>query len=216
MSNASTNEPRIGEPPPFTRSDMETARRMVRRRGVADEADDVAQEVALASARYARPLAVPPGHTPAEARRFVMSRIARCQVAQHCAERARRWARGGDPVIARERDEDARPLERLHGAAPSAEDRILERGRITLLRAAVDELRMEAPELYPVMAAELAGVPISLVAVQLGIPEGTAYTRARRGLETVRALLRRWEDDDARGAVRMQLDAMRGGRGRCS
>jgi len=204
MSSASTGEPRIGEPPPFTRSDLDTARRMVRRRGAADEADDVAQEVAIAAARYSRPIAVPPGHAPAEARRFVMSGIARRQVAHHRAERARRRARGGEPVGARE---EARILERLHGAGPSAEDRILERSRITLLRAAVAELQSEAPELYPVMKGKLDGLSIPLVAAQLGIPLATAYTRARRGRAAVRTKLRQWEEGDAQGAIRMRLDA---------
>lgn len=212
MNSASTGEPPIGVPPPFTRSDLDAARRMVRRRGAGDEAEDVAQEVAIAAARCSQPIVVP-GHTAADARRFVMAGIARRQVARHRAERARRGARSGEPVRARDRDEAAQILERLHGTAPSAEERILERGRITLLRAAIDELRREAPELYPVMAAELAGVSIPRVAAELGIPLGTAYTRSRRGREAVRAQVRRWEDDTP-GAVRMWIDAMRRGRGR--
>jgi len=180
---------------------------MVRRSGARDEADDVAQEVAIAFARYSRPLVVPPGHTPAEARCFLLCGFVRRLVARHRRERARRWARGGEPVGAREQGEEARILERLHGAAPSVEERILEHGRFTLLRAAVDELAAEAPELRAVLRGYLAGWPMPRVAAALGIPEGTAWSRWRHGCEAVRALLGQWAADEARGAVRMWLDA---------
>ena len=49
-----------------------------------------------------------------------------------------------------------------------------------------------------------------LFASNLGIPFGTAYARSRSGYEAVRAQLRRWEADEARGAVRMRLNAMKG------
>jgi DNA-directed RNA polymerase specialized sigma24 family protein len=98
----------------------------------------------------------------------------------------------------RQRGEQARALERWHGAAPSIEEKILRRGPLTLLHAAVDQLRVTAPELHAVMRYELDGVPISRAAAELGIPRGTAYTRARRGRAALRGLLRRWEDEEAR------------------
>lgn len=206
MSIAST-----GKPPPFsfTRSDLERARRMVRRLGVYDEADDVVQEVAIAMLRYSSPFAIPPGHTRDEALRIVMSGFVRRQTAHHRAERARRWAREGEPVRGRERDGEDYILERMHGAAPSVEDTILERARVTLLRAAVEELRNKAPEMYAVMRGELDGMPIVMIAAQLGIPLGTAYDRSRRGREAVREQFTRWEDEEARGRVRACFDAVK-------
>lgn len=207
MSSTST-----GEPPPFTRNDLAAACRMVRSRGARDDADDLAQEVALDFTRFVPRLVVLPGHTPSTARRGVLSVIARRKVAHHRA----RSPRGGEPVRPCERRDEGRILERLHGAAPSVEDQILTRGRCTLLRAAVDALRTVAPELHEVLAGELEGLPVAVLAARLGIPLGTAYTRAQRGRDAVRAQLRRWEDDDARGAVRMRLDARKGARERCS
>ena len=200
----------------LTRGELDMVRRMVRRCGVFDETDDVAQAVVAAFARYSRPCMVPPGHAPAEARRFLLSGFVRRQVARHRAECARRWARGGGPMRGHGRGEHASALEGLHAAAPSAEERILERSRITLLRAAVEELRTEAPELHAVMQGELLGVPIPLLAARLGIPVGTAYTRSRLGRKAVRERLLQWEDDELRSAGRLRLGSDRGARERAN
>jgi DNA-directed RNA polymerase specialized sigma24 family protein len=209
MSSAITGEPATGEPPPVIRADLDTARRMARRRALPADADDIAQEATIAITRYRRPLRIPQGHTAEDARRFVLCKITRRRAARHHAERAR--TPSGDAVSTRERDEHARHLERWHGAAPSIEQQILERGRLTLLRAAVDQLRADAPELYDVIQGRLDGVPLARLAAQLAIPLGTAYARAWRGRKALRAMLRRWEDEEARGAARMQRDARRGG-----
>jgi DNA-directed RNA polymerase specialized sigma24 family protein len=110
-------------------------------------------------------------------------------------------------VSTRERDEHARHLERWHGVAPSIEEQILERGRLTLLRAAVDKLRTDAPDLHAVMQGQLDGAPIARLAVELGIPLGTAHTRAHRGREALRAQLHRWASEETRGEARMQRGA---------
>jgi DNA-directed RNA polymerase specialized sigma24 family protein len=203
MSTASTGEPR-----PVTRSELAAARRMVRRRGVGDEADDVAQEVVIALARYSRPLAIPSGHTPADARRFVLWGFVRRQVARHLREMRRRARRGGLMEMA-EPGVGNGTLERACGAVPSEEDRILERAPLTLLRAAVEELAASAPELRAVLRGYLDGVPMPRVAADLGIPESMAWRRWRLGCEAVRALLRQWAAEEARGAVRMRLDAQK-------
>jgi hypothetical protein len=104
-------------------------------------------------------------------------------------------------------DEEDRILERASGSAPSAEDQILERARITLLLAAVAELASCAPELCAVLRGHLDGAPMWRVAADLGIPTGTAWSRWRLGCKAVRALIRQWAADDARGEVRMRLDA---------
>ena len=207
MSSAST-----GEPPPFTRNDFDTARRMARKRGVYTDADDVTQEAMIAIARYPRPLVIAPHRAPDAVRKCILWGFVRRQVARHRSQRAR----DGERVSAPAPGEAARILTSARGAAPSVEDRILEYARITLLRAAVEQLRAEAPELYAVLHLELEGVSIARIAADLEIPLGTAYTRSRLGREAVRAQLRRWEDDDARGAVRIQLDAMKGAHVRCS
>ena len=207
MSNPST-----GAPHPVTRNDLDTARRMVRKRGVYTDADDVAQEVAIAIVRYPRRFMLPPERAQGAVRRCILWGFVRRQVARHRSQRAR----DGERVSAPAPDETDRILTSARGAAPSVEDRILEHARLTLLRAAVEQLRAEAPELYAVLHLELDGVPIARIAEDLGIPLGTAYTRSRLGREAVRAQLRRWEDDDARGAVRIQLDAMKGAHVRCS
>ena len=203
MSNASTGVPR-----PVTRTDLITARVMALRCGAGDASDDVAQEVVIAIARYPRPLVVPPSLSPNAARKCVLWGFVRRQVARHRSQRAR----GGEPVRATTPGDEDRLRAQACGASPSIEDRILERSRLTLLRAAVEQLRTGAPELYAVIQGELEGLPIARVAADLGIPFGTAYARSRSGHEAVRTQLRRWEADEARGAVRMQLDAMKGAR----
>lgn len=206
MSSASAVEPGTDELHPVTRSDLDTALRMVRRCGVHDEADDVAQEVVIGFSRYSRPLVLLGHLAPAEARRIVLWGFVRRVVANHIRERAGRRARGGEPVRAQERDEAAQTLERLCGAAPSAEERVLEQARHTLLHAAVDEIGAGAPDLYAVLRGHLDGLPMSRVAATLRMPEDTAWSRWRHGCEAVRALLGRWAADEARGAVRMWFD----------
>ncbi len=201
MSHASTGVPR-----PVTRTDLITARAMALRCGAGDASDDVAQEVVIAIARYPRPLVVPPSLSPNAARKCLLWGFVRRQVARHRSQRAR----DGEQVRATTPGEGDRL--RAQGAAPSIEDRILEQSRLTLLRAAVEQLRTGAPEVYAVILGELEGSPIARVASDLGIPFGTAYARSRSGREAVRVQLLRWEADEARGAVRMQLDAMRGAR----
>ena len=203
MSHASTGVLR-----PITRTDLCTARAMALRCGAGDEADDVAQEVVIAIARYPRPLVVPPSLSPNKARKCVLWGFVRRQAARHRSQRAR----DGEPVRATTPGEVDGLRAQACGAAPSVEDRILAQSRVTLLRAAVELLRTAAPELHAVMQGELEGLSIARVASNLGIPFGTAYARSRSGHEAVRAQLRRWEADEARGAVRMQLDAMRGAR----
>jgi DNA-directed RNA polymerase specialized sigma24 family protein len=165
------------------------------------------QEATIAITRYRRPLRIPPGHTAEDARRFVLCKITRRRAARHHAERAR--TPSGDPVSTRERDEHARHLERWHGAAPSIEQRILERGRLTLLYAAVDKLRTYAPHLHAVIQGELEGVPIARLAVELRISLGTAYARAWRGRKALRAQLRRWACEETRGEACMLRSAAR-------
>ncbi len=203
MSHASTGVPR-----PVTRTDLITARAMALRCGAGDASDDVAQEVVIAIARYPRPLVVPPSLSPNAARKCVLWGFVRRQAARHRSQRAR----DGERVRVTTPGDEDRLRAQTCGASPSIEDRILERSRLTLLRAAVEQLRTGAPELYAVIQGELEGLPIARVASDLGIPFGTAYARSRSGREAVRAQLRRWEADDARGAVRMQLDAMKGAR----
>ncbi len=201
MSHASTGVPR-----PITRTDLITARAMALRCGVGDASDDVAQEVVIAIARYPRPLVVPPSLSPNAARKCVLWGFVRRQAARHRSQRAR----GGEPV--RVTNPGEVDHHRAQGAAPSIEDQILEQSRLTLLRAAVEQLRIGAPDIYAVIQGELEGLPIARVASNLGIPFGTAYARSRSGHEAVRAQLRRWEADEARGAVRMHLAALKGAR----
>lgn len=203
MSHANTGAPR-----PVTRTDLITARAMALRCGAGDEADDVAQEVVIALVRYPRPLVVPPSLSPNAARKCVLWGFVRRQAARHRSQRAR----GGEPVSATTSGEVDGLRAQACGAVPSIEDRILEQSRCTLLRAAVEQLRTGAPKLYAVIQGELEGLPIARVASNLGIPFGTAYARSRSGHEAMRAQLRRWEADEARGTVRMQLDAMKGAR----
>ena len=203
MSHASTGVLR-----PITRTDLCTARAMALRCGAGDASDDVAQEVVIAIVRYPRPLVVPPSLSPNAARKCVLWGFVRRQAARHRSQRAR----DGEPVAVTTPGEVDDLRAQACGAAPSIEDRILERSRLTLLRAAVEQLRTGAPEVYAVILGELEGLPIARVASDLGIPFGTAYARSRSGHEAVRAQLRRWEADEARGAVRMQLDAMKGAR----
>ena len=203
MSHASTGAPR-----PITRTDLCMARAMALRCGAGDASDDVAQEAVIAIARYPRPFLIPPSLSPGAARKCLLWGFVRRQAARYRSQRAR-----GDEAVAVTTPGEVDDLRvQACGASPSIEDRILERSQLTLLRAAVELLRTAAPELYAVLQGELEGLPIARVASNLGIPFGTAYARSRSGYEAVRAQLRRWEADEARGAVRMQLDAMKGAR----
>ena len=103
-------------------------------------------------------------------------------------------------------DED-RIMESALGAAPSVEDQIIERAPRTLLRAAVDELAAFAPELRAVLLGHFDGTPMPRVAADLGIPEGTAWSRWRDGCDAVCAVLRQWAADEAMGAVRIRFNA---------
>jgi DNA-directed RNA polymerase specialized sigma24 family protein len=209
MSSTIPGDPATGEPTPVTRADLDTARRMALRRAPPADADDVAQEATIELAGCRRPLRIPPGHTAEDARRFVLCAITRRRAARLHAAHARARSHLGDPVSTRERSEHARHLERWHGAAPSIEEQILERARLTLLHAAVDKLRTDAPDVHAVIEGQLDGVPIARLAVDLGIPLGTAYGRARRGLEALRAQLQRWAHEETRGEARTERGAAR-------
>ncbi len=80
----------------------------------------------------------------------------------------------------------SQPGQYVAGEAPPPDTRVAAR---EALRLAVPEL---PPECLEVLALTAAGATIAEIAEELGIPEGTAASRRRRGRERFALSLRRW------------------------
>jgi RNA polymerase sigma-70 factor (ECF subfamily) len=79
-----------------------------------------------------------------------------------------------------------RPGQLVAGEVPSLDAQVAAR---EALRIALPEL---PPECLEVVALSAAGATIAEIAEELGIPEGTAASRRRRGRERFAQSLRRW------------------------
>ena len=156
-----------------------TIRRLVRRFGVeVDQADDIAQEVALALHR-----------TPAILDRGVLVRtVAKRKAAIYRRGRGRRF---------RAMERAATDTRAQTHPPPNAEERMITHGAIAMLRRAIEELKTAAPQLDAVLSLHLEGLTASEIAEVLRIPCGTADTRLRRARATLREQMSRWAAENA-------------------
>ena len=156
-----------------------TIRRLVRRFGVeVDQADDIAQEVALALHR-----------TPAILDRGALARtVAKCKAAIYQRGRSRRF---------RAMERAATDTRAQAHPPPNAEERMIVHGAIAMLRRAIKETKTAAPQLYAVLSLHIEGLTANEIAEALRIPCGTAETRLRRARVTLREQMDRWAAENA-------------------
>lgn len=161
-------------------------RRLVMQFGIAaDQADDVAQDVALILHRTASILD----------RRALTWGIVKRKVATHCRSQRRR--RRATEAAAAETQTHAQP-------APSAEERMSAHDEIAMLRRAIEGMKT-APHLDAVLSLHLDGLTANEIAATLLIPCGTAETRLRCARAALRAQMDRWTAENARRAQWAQL-----------
>ncbi len=164
-----------------------TIRRLVMRFGItADQADDVAQDVALILHRTASIL---------DRRALTWGIVKRKATTYRRSERRRRRA---TEAAAAETQTHAQP-------APSAEERMSAHSSIVLLRRAIEALKSAAPELHAVLLLSMDGLVVNEIAEVLRLPYGTAEGRLQRARATVRAQIDRWTAENARRAQWAQL-----------
>jgi RNA polymerase sigma factor (sigma-70 family) len=144
----------------------------------ADEADDVAQEAALALHRTGSVLD----------RRALTWGIVKCKAANYYRS-LRRWRRATEAAAA-ETQTHAQP-------APSAEERMSAHDSSVMLSRALEELKSAAPELHAVLVLSMDGLIATEIAAALGLSYGTADGRLRRARATVRAQMDRWTAENA-------------------
>lgn len=165
--------------------ELRTLRALALRFGVdADQADDVAQEAALALHRTSSVL---------ERRALVWG------VAKHTAARHLRTN-----MLRRQVFEEAAPLLRA-SPAPAAEDMAIAHGPRAMLEQAIEEMRRTAPRLFEVLSLHLEGLTMPEIAAALLVPYGTAETRFQRARAVLRETVRRWAAKDASRAQLAQL-----------
>ena len=154
-------------------------RRLLMRFGVkADQADDIAQEVALVLHRT--PSILDRGALTWGIVKWKAMTYRRSRRRQH-----RATARAA-PMIQTE----AHP-------PPSAEERMITYDAIARLRRAIEEMKTAAPQLHAVLSLHLNGLVATEIAEALRIPCGTADTRLRRARTTLRKQMERWAAENA-------------------
>ncbi len=152
-------------------------RRLVMRFGVeSDQADDVAQEAALALHRAASILE----------RRALVWGVAKNTAAQHLRAKMVR-----DRVL-----EEAASLLRP-SPAPAAEELAIAHGPRVMLERAIEKMKGTEPQPFQVISLHLDGLSVPEIAIALGVPYGTAATRLQRARAVLRATLERWEAEEA-------------------
>ncbi len=160
-------------------------RRLVLRFGVdPDQADDVAQEAALALHRTSSILE----------RRALMWGVAKNTAAHHLRAE----------MLRRQVFEEAAPLLGLP-PAPAAEDLAIGHGPRRMLEQAIEERSRAEPQPFEVLSLYLEGLRVPAIAAALRIPYGTAATRLQRARESLRETVRRWAAKDASRAHGAQL-----------
>lgn len=151
-------------------------RALVRQFGVhADQADDLAQEVAVELHRT----------TSTFDRRALVWGIAKNKAAYHRRAEARR------NVVERE----VAPLDLP--SLPSAEEIAITREPRALLSRAIEELRSTEPELHAAVMLYLEGLTTLAISARLGIPQGTVDSRLFRARRMLGETVRRWNAEHA-------------------
>lgn len=154
-------------------------------RVLADDVEDVVQEVMIAAERSAGRFLVPEGSTREGARAaWLRGIVARC-VSHHWRGRGRRSRLDLRPDV---------PSGDWHGIAvsPGEEALALARTPVVILNDGLALLRQAAPDDHAVVLAyELDELPMNEVAALLGIRMNTAWSRLRRGRAALRAHFQR-------------------------
>ena len=166
-----------------------TLRALVLRFGVdADQADDVAQEAALALHRPSSILE----------RRALVWGVAKHTAAQHLRA----------DMLRRQVFEEAAPL-LCSPPAQAAEDLAIAHGPRAMLERAIEGMRHAAPRLFEVLSLHLDGLTMPEIAAALLVPYGTAQTRFQGARAVLRETVRRWAAEDASRAQWAQLKGAR-------
>jgi RNA polymerase sigma factor (sigma-70 family) len=152
----------------------------------ADQAEDIAQDVALALHQ-----------TPdIQDRRALAWGIAWCKAVTYRRGRGRRF---------RAMQRIATDLQTQEHHPPSAEEQMSAHGASAMLRRAIEELRTAAPRLHAVLSLHLDGLSAPEIAAKLSIPHGTVDTRLKDARAAVRAQMSRWTAEIARREQWAQL-----------
>ena len=187
-SSAHTERPTWRERAAQARAQAEewrTLRALALRFGVdADQADDVAQEAALALHRTSSVLERP----------ALVWGVAKHTAAHHMRA----------DMLRRQGFEEAVPL-LCSPPAPAAEDLAIAHGPRAMLEQAIEEMRRAEPQPFEVLSLYLEGLTVPAIAAALLVPYGTAATRLQRAREALRETVRRWTAKDANRAQLAQL-----------
>ena len=165
------------------RFDWAWIRARVAARGIPPgDIDDVAQEVVIAMSEAEPRLVIPTGKRAADVRRSVLHTIVRRRVAQYWKNRA------DEPTEVQARSEVEQ------GIVRSAEEEALVHGPSVALHEALRELAQTNSDAHAVVVAyELEGEAMSVLAARLKIAENTCWNRLRAGRLGLRDIFRRRE-----------------------